>query len=55
MKEKDSETKKIINEMEQLKEQFKVKDSALLKLEMEKFELSERLEESHDEVKTVAK
>ena len=53
MKEKDSETKKIMNEMEQLKDPFK--DSALLKLEMEKFELSERLEESHDEVKTVAK
>ncbi|XP_040093680.1 centromere-associated protein E isoform X1 [Oryx dammah] len=53
MKEKDSETKKIMNEVEQLKEPFK--DSALLKLEMEKLELSERLQESHDEVKAVAK
>ncbi|XP_069449076.1 centromere-associated protein E isoform X3 [Ovis canadensis] len=53
MKEKDSETKKIMNEMEQLKDPFK--DSALLKLEMEKLELSERLQESHDEVKAVAK
>uniref|UniRef100_A0A452F358 Centromere-associated protein E n=1 Tax=Capra hircus TaxID=9925 RepID=A0A452F358_CAPHI len=39
--------------MEQLKDPFK--DSALLKLEMEKLELSERLQESHDEVKAVAK
>ncbi|XP_070228167.1 centromere-associated protein E isoform X3 [Bos mutus] len=53
MKEKDSETKKLMNEMEQLKEPFK--DAALLKLEMEKLELSERLQESHDEVKAVAK
>ncbi|XDC56278.1 hypothetical protein R6Z07M_007460 [Ovis aries] len=53
MKEKDSETKKIMDEMEQLKDPFK--DSALLKLEMEKLELSERLQESHDEVKAVAK
>ncbi|XP_055443834.1 centromere-associated protein E isoform X4 [Bubalus kerabau] len=53
MKEKDSETKKLMNEMEQLKEPFK--DAALLKVEMEKLELSERLQESHDEVKAVAK
>ncbi|XP_059743701.1 centromere-associated protein E isoform X1 [Bos taurus] len=53
MKEKVSETKKLMNEMEQLKEPFK--DAALLKLEMEKLELSERLQESHDEVKAVAK
>ncbi|XP_065763433.1 centromere-associated protein E isoform X2 [Muntiacus reevesi] len=53
MKEKDSEAKKIMNEMEQLKEPFK--DSSLLKLEMEKLELSERLQESLDEVKSVAK
>uniref|UniRef100_A0A8C6FWV2 Centromere-associated protein E n=1 Tax=Moschus moschiferus TaxID=68415 RepID=A0A8C6FWV2_MOSMO len=53
MKEKDSETKKIMNETEQLKEPFI--DSALLKLEMEKLELSESLQESHNEVKSVAK
>ncbi|XP_043727184.1 centromere-associated protein E isoform X4 [Cervus elaphus] len=53
MKEKDSEAKKIMNEMEQLKEPFK--DSSLLKLEMEKLELSEKLQESLDEVKSVAK
>ena len=50
MKEKDSEAQ---NEVEQLKEPFK--DSSLLKLEMEKLELSERLQESLDEVKSVAK
>nr|XP_030720024.1 centromere-associated protein E isoform X8 [Globicephala melas] len=55
MKEKDNETKKIMSEMEQLKEQFKVKDSALLRLEMEKLVWSERLQESHDEVKSIAK
>uniref|UniRef100_A0A8C3WHZ5 Centromere-associated protein E n=1 Tax=Catagonus wagneri TaxID=51154 RepID=A0A8C3WHZ5_9CETA len=55
MKEKDSETKKIMSEMEHLKEQFKAKDSALLRLEMEKLKLSERLQESHDEVKSIAK
>ncbi|XP_032489252.1 centromere-associated protein E isoform X5 [Phocoena sinus] len=55
MKEKDNETKKIMSEMEQLKEQFKVKDSALLRLEMEKLEWSKRLQESHDEVKSIAK
>ncbi|XP_066892527.1 centromere-associated protein E [Kogia breviceps] len=54
-KEKDDETKKIMSEMEQLKEQFKIKDSALLRLEMEKLEWSERLQESHDEVKSIAK
>lgn len=53
MKEKDSEAKKIMNEMEQLKEPFK--DSSLLKLEMEKLKLSERLQESLDEVKSIAK
>ncbi|XP_057562609.1 centromere-associated protein E isoform X4 [Hippopotamus amphibius kiboko] len=55
LKEMDSETKKTMSEMEQLKEQFKVKDAALLRLEMEKRELSERLQESHDEMKSVAK
>ncbi|XP_036887808.1 centromere-associated protein E isoform X2 [Sturnira hondurensis] len=53
--EKNSETKKIISEMEQLKEQLKTKESALLRLEMEKRELSERLQESHEEVESIAK
>ncbi|KAM5340909.1 centromere-associated protein E isoform 2-T2 [Glossophaga mutica] len=54
-KEKDNETKKIISEMEQLKEQLKTKELALLKLEMEKHELSERLQESHEEMESIAK
>ncbi|XP_016079113.1 PREDICTED: centromere-associated protein E isoform X3 [Miniopterus natalensis] len=55
LQEKDSETKKIISEMEQLKEELKYKESALLRLEMEKLRLSERLQESHEEVKSTAK
>lgn len=54
MKEKD-ETKKIKREMEQLKEQLKAKESALLRLEMEKLTLSERLQESHEEMNSVTK
>ncbi|XP_045676371.1 centromere-associated protein E isoform X5 [Phyllostomus hastatus] len=54
-KEKDNETKKIISEMEQLKEQLKTKESILLRLEMEKHELSERLQESHEEMESIAK
>lgn len=54
MKEKD-ETKKIKSEMEQLKEQLKAKESALLRLEMEKLTLSERLQESHEEINSVTK
>nr|KAF6430934.1 centromere protein E [Rousettus aegyptiacus] len=54
MKEKD-ETKKIKSEMEQLKEQLKAKESALLRLEMEKLTLSERLQESHEEMNSVTK
>uniref|UniRef100_A0A8C5UQZ3 Centromere-associated protein E n=1 Tax=Microcebus murinus TaxID=30608 RepID=A0A8C5UQZ3_MICMU len=51
----DNETTKIKNEMEQLKEEFKAKDSALLRIEMEKLNLSKRLPESYDEVNSVAK
>ncbi|KAM8804254.1 centromere-associated protein E isoform 2-T2 [Rhynchonycteris naso] len=54
-KERDNETKKIISEMEQLKEQLKAKESALVRLEMEKFKLSESLQESHEEMKSIAK
>ncbi|XP_066241622.1 centromere-associated protein E isoform X1 [Saccopteryx leptura] len=54
-KERDNETKKIISEMEQLKEQLQAKESALVRLEMEKFKLSERLQESHEEMKSIAK
>ncbi|XP_053453331.1 centromere-associated protein E [Nycticebus coucang] len=55
MKDKDNEALKITNEMEQLKEEFKAKHSALLRIEMEKLKLSERLQESHDEVNSIAK
>ncbi|XP_072873629.1 centromere-associated protein E isoform X7 [Chlorocebus sabaeus] len=51
MKEKDNETTKILSEMEQ----FKPKDSALLRIEIEMLRLSKRLQESHDEMKSVAK
>ncbi|KAL0594486.1 Centromere-associated protein E [Plecturocebus cupreus] len=51
MKEKDSETTKIMSEMEQ----FKDKDSALLRIEIEMLRLSKRLQESHDEMKYLAK
>lgn len=54
MKEKD-ETTKMMSEMEKLKEEFRAKDSALVRIEMEKLKLSERLQESLDEVKSVAK
>lgn len=55
IKEKDNETKKIKSEMEQLKEQLKAKESALLRLEMEKLNLSERFQESHEEMNSVTK
>ncbi|KAM9238258.1 centromere-associated protein E [Dugong dugon] len=55
MNEKDNETKKMLSEMEQLKEQCKAKDSTLLGVEMEKLKLSERLQESQDEMKSIAK
>lgn len=54
-KEKNSETKETMSEMEQLKEQLKAQESALLRLEMEKLRLSERLQESHEEMKSVTK
>ncbi|XP_045039708.2 centromere-associated protein E isoform X6 [Desmodus rotundus] len=54
-KEKDNESKKMISDVEQLKEELKTKESALLRLEMEKLELSERIQESHDEMESVAK
>ncbi|XP_023590518.1 centromere-associated protein E [Trichechus manatus latirostris] len=55
MNEKDNETKKMLSEMEQLKEQCKAKDSTLLGVETEKLKLSERLQESQDEMKSIAK
>ncbi|XP_062964378.1 centromere-associated protein E isoform X2 [Cynocephalus volans] len=53
MKENDKITK-MTSEMEQLKEKFKAKDSALLRIELEKLKLTERLQESHNEKKSIA-
>lgn len=55
MKEKNNETTETMSEMEQLKEQLKTQESALLRLEMEKLGLSERLQESHEEMKSITK
>ncbi|XP_042638594.1 centromere-associated protein E [Orycteropus afer afer] len=55
MNEKDNEIKKLLSEMEQLKEHFEAKDSTLLRVEMEKLKLSEKLQESQDEMKSIAK
>ncbi|XP_021532089.2 centromere-associated protein E isoform X5 [Aotus nancymaae] len=51
MKEKDNETTEIMSEMEQ----FKDKDSALLRIEIEMLRLSKRLQQSHDEMKSLTK
>uniref|UniRef100_A0A2K5PZ48 Centromere-associated protein E n=1 Tax=Cebus imitator TaxID=2715852 RepID=A0A2K5PZ48_CEBIM len=51
MKEKDNETTEIMSEMEQ----FKDKDSALVRIEIEMLRLSKRLQESHDEMKPLTK
>ncbi|XP_069878478.1 centromere-associated protein E isoform X1 [Dipodomys merriami] len=53
MEEKDNT--KTMSEMEQLKAQFQAKASALLTVEMEKLKLSERLEESHKKLLSLAK
>ena len=45
----------MISDVEQLKEELKTKESALLRLETEKLELSERIQESHEEMESVAK
>uniref|UniRef100_F6WPQ8 Centromere-associated protein E n=1 Tax=Callithrix jacchus TaxID=9483 RepID=F6WPQ8_CALJA len=51
MNEKDNETTEIMSEMEQ----FKDKDTALLRIEIEMLRLSKRLQDSHDEMKSLAK
>lgn len=55
MKEEDNETKKIVSEMEQLKEQLQARESALLRTEVEKLRWSERLQDSRDDMNSVAK
>ncbi|XP_048189555.1 centromere-associated protein E isoform X2 [Perognathus longimembris pacificus] len=54
MEEKD-QTTKMMSEMEQLKAQFHAKASTLLTVEMEKLNLSEKLEESHKKLLSLAK
>lgn len=55
MKEKDDATEKIMSEMEHLKGQLKAAESALQRMDVEKLEMSERLQESCDELKSVTK
>ncbi|XP_075400090.1 centromere-associated protein E isoform X3 [Tenrec ecaudatus] len=52
---KDNETNSMLSEMEQLKEQFKAKDSTVQRIEMEKLKLAEQLQASEDEMKSVTK
>lgn len=55
MEEKDSATEKLRSETEQLKEQLKATESALQRMDMEKLEIAERLQEHSDELKCVTK
>ncbi|XP_058424772.1 centromere-associated protein E-like isoform X4 [Diceros bicornis minor] len=55
MKEKDNEIKKILSEMEQLKEKLQAKELAPLRTDTEKLRCSERPQDSHDDVSSVAK
>ncbi|XP_076998770.1 centromere-associated protein E isoform X2 [Tamandua tetradactyla] len=50
-----SETQKKLSELEQFKEHLKAKDSALQSLENEKLRLTERLQESQEEIKIIIK
>ncbi|XP_039076754.1 centromere-associated protein E [Hyaena hyaena] len=49
------ETQDKMNELEQLKEQLKVKDSSLQSIESERLRLTEKLQESQDKIKTIIK
>ncbi|XP_026917551.2 centromere-associated protein E isoform X3 [Acinonyx jubatus] len=55
MEEKDGAPEKMMSEMEQLKEQLKATESALQRMDVEKLEMSERLQESCDELKCITK
>uniref|UniRef100_A0A673TN84 Centromere-associated protein E n=1 Tax=Suricata suricatta TaxID=37032 RepID=A0A673TN84_SURSU len=50
-----SETRDQMNELEQLKEQLKVKDLSLQSIESERLKLTEKLQESQDKIKTIIK
>ncbi|KAK2505630.1 hypothetical protein MC885_013086 [Smutsia gigantea] len=54
MKEKDSETEKIMSEVVQLKGQLRAQEAALPGLGMEELKLSGELQESHGEVESTA-
>lgn len=49
------ETQEKMSELEQLKEQLKVKDSSLQSIESEKLKLTEKLQESQDKIKIIIK
>ncbi|KAM5255869.1 LOW QUALITY PROTEIN: centromere-associated protein E [Ctenodactylus gundi] len=53
--EEDSKTTEIASKMEQLKEQFKAKYTALVRAEMEKLKLSQKLQESHEKIESLSK
>ncbi|XP_042840033.1 centromere-associated protein E isoform X4 [Panthera tigris] len=55
MEEEDGAPEKMMSEMEQLKEQLKATESALQRMDVEKLEMSERLQESRDELKCITK
>lgn len=44
-----------MSELEQLKEQLKVKDSSLQSIESERLKLTEKLQESQDKIKIIIK
>ncbi|XP_072666767.1 centromere-associated protein E isoform X4 [Canis lupus baileyi] len=50
-----TETQEKMSELEQLKEQLRVKDSSLQNIESEKLKLTEKLQESQDKIKIVIK
>ncbi|XP_045648814.1 centromere-associated protein E-like isoform X4 [Ursus americanus] len=49
------ETQEKMSELEQLKEQLKVKDSSLQSIESERLKLTEKLQESQDKIKIIIK
>ncbi|XP_049486904.1 centromere-associated protein E isoform X4 [Panthera uncia] len=55
MEEEDGAPEKMMSEKEQLKEQLKATESALQRMDVEKLEMSERLQESRDELKCITK
>lgn len=50
-----SETQEKMSELEQLKEHLKAKDSSLQRIESERLKLTEKLQASQEEIKTIIK